>query len=74
MITVLSNFRSRASGPLGPHVAASRDGLTLVSVLGAPDVDSAGVLAAAHEVALGLDATRIVRIGQGVSLFDVPAG
>jgi hypothetical protein len=42
--------------------------------VGAPDIDPARVLAAAHEVALGLDATRIARIGQSVSLFDVPAG
>jgi hypothetical protein len=66
--------RTQAAGLVGAHVAASRDGLAVVSVLGPVDVDRAGVLAAAHEVALGLDGTRIGRIGQWVSLFDVPAG
>jgi hypothetical protein len=41
------------------------------AALSAADVDRAAVLAAAHEVALGLDG---IRIGQRVSLFDVPAG
>jgi hypothetical protein len=63
--------RTQAAGLVGAHVAASRDGLAVVSVLGAPDVDRGGVLAAAHEVALGLNGTRI---GQWVSLFDAPAG
>jgi hypothetical protein len=65
---------TQAAGLVGAHVAASKDGLAVVSVLGAPDVDRAGVLAAAHEVALGLDGRRIGRIGQWVSLFEVPAG
>jgi hypothetical protein len=63
--------RTQAAGIVGAHVAASADGLAVVSVLGPADVDRAAVLAAAHEVALGLDGTRI---GERVSLFDVPAG
>ena len=46
---------TQAAGLVGAHVAASRDGLAVVSVLGPVDVDRAGVLAAAYEVALGLD-------------------
>ena len=63
--------RTQAAGLVGAHVAASKDGLAVVSVLGAPHVDRAAVLAAAHEVALGLNG---IRIGEHVSLFDVPAG
>jgi hypothetical protein len=60
-----------AAGLVGAHVATSGDGLAVVSVLAAPDADRAAVLAAAHEVAVGLDETRI---GDPVSLFDVPLG
>jgi hypothetical protein len=60
-----------AAGLVAAHVAASGDGLAVVSVLGAPDADRANVLAAAHEVALELQGGRI---GAVVSLFDVPAG
>lgn len=70
----LGNFMigdTQAAGLVGAHVAASRDGLAVVSVLGPVDVDRAGVIAAAYEVALGLDG---IRIGEWVSLFDVPAG
>jgi hypothetical protein len=63
--------RTEAAGLVGAHVAASGDGLAVVSVLGARDADRAAVLTAAHEVALGLDGTRI---GTPISLFDVPAG
>jgi hypothetical protein len=63
--------RTAAAGLVGAHVAASADGLAVVSVLGAPDADRAAVLAAAHEVAVGLDEAWI---GDPVSLFDVPLG
>jgi hypothetical protein len=63
--------RTRAAGLVGAHVAASADGLAVVSVLGGPDADRAAVLAAAHEVAVGLDEAWI---GDPVSLFDVPLG
>ena len=63
--------RTSAAGLVGAHLAASGDGLTVVSVLAAPDADRAAVLAAAHEVALGLQETWIA---DPVSLFDVPAG
>jgi hypothetical protein len=63
--------RTSAAGLVGAHVAASGDGLAVVSVLGAPDADPAAVLAAAHEVAAGLSDAWI---GEPVSLFDVPAG
>jgi hypothetical protein len=63
--------RTTTAGLVGAHVAASADGLAVVSVLGAPDADRAAVLAAAHEVAVGLDEAWI---GDPVSLFDVPLG
>lgn len=63
--------RTRAAGVVGAHVAASADGLAVVSVLAAPDADRAGALAAAHEVAVGL---RDGAIGDHLSLFDLPAG
>jgi hypothetical protein len=62
--------RTQAAGLVGAHAAASREGLAVVSVLAAADVDRAAALAAAHEVALGLNGARI---GDPVSLFDVPA-
>jgi hypothetical protein len=62
---------TEAAGLVGAHVAASGDGLAVVSVLGAPDVAREAVLAAAYEVALGLAGARI---GEHVSLFDVPTG
>jgi hypothetical protein len=60
-----------AAGLVGVHVAASADGLAVVSVLGSGDADRAAVIAAGHEVALGLQGTRV---GNPISLFDVPAG
>ena len=63
--------RTEAAGLVGAHVAASGDGLAVVSVLGAPDVAREAVLAAAYEVALGLAGARV---GEHVSLFDVPSG
>ena len=62
---------TRAVGLVGAHVAASGDGLAVVSVLGPADAERADVLAAAYEVARGLDG---VYIGDPVSLFDVPPG
>ena len=64
-------MRTQAAGLVGAHLAASTDGLAVVSVLGAPDVDRAAVLATAHEVALGLNG---LQIGEHVSLFDIPTG
>jgi hypothetical protein len=63
--------RTSAAGLVGAHVAGSGDGLAVVSVLAAPEAERAAVLAAAHEVALGLGETWI---GSAVSLFDVPLG
>lgn len=63
--------RTSAAGIVGVHVAASADGLAVASVLAAPDADRAAVLAAAHEVALGL---QDAWIAEPVSLFDLPAG
>lgn len=62
---------TQAAGLVGAHVAASGDGLAVVSVLGAADVAHEVVLAAAYEVALGLNGARI---GDHVSLFDLPSG
>ena len=62
---------TRAAGLVGAHVAASGDGLAVVSVLPGPDVDRATGLAAAYEVAGALDGDRIHR---HVSLYDVPLG
>jgi len=63
--------RTSAAGLVGAHVAASADGLAVVSVLGPTNVDRSSVLAAADEVAARLDGARI---DDPVSLFDVPAG
>ncbi|MGZ4649439.1 MAG: hypothetical protein ACXV3A_02715, partial [Kineosporiaceae bacterium] len=63
--------RTRSVGLVGAHVAASGDGLAVVSVLGPADADRADVLAAAYEVARSLDG---VSIGDALSLFDVPPG
>jgi hypothetical protein len=63
--------RTQAAGLVGANVAGSREGLAVVSVLAAADIDRAAALAAAHEVALGLNGARI---GDPVSLFDVPTG
>ncbi len=63
--------RTLAAGFVGVHVAASADGLAVVSVLGPADAGRSTVLAAAYEVALSLEG---VKIGDPVSLFDLPAG
>src|SRR3954451_21991306 len=63
--------RTQAAGLVGAHAVASTNCLVVVSLLAAADVDRAAALAAAHEVALGLNGARI---GDPVSLFDVPAG
>jgi hypothetical protein len=63
--------RSEAAGLVAVHCAAAHDGLTVVSVSGAPDVDRSSVLAAAYEVA----ATVCGGWGRDAcSLFDVPLG
>lgn len=61
-----------AAGRVAAHVAASTNGLAVVSVIAAPDVAAADAHAAAHEVgalAAGLRSTATRR-----SLFDVPLG
>jgi hypothetical protein len=63
--------RTSSAGLVGAHVATSGDGLAVVSVLVAPDVDRTAVLAAAHEVAVGVQDGWV---GDPVSLFEVPLG
>jgi hypothetical protein len=55
------------AGDVAVHTAEARDGLSVTSVLAAPEVPAADVLAAAHQVATGDG-------GAPRSLFDLPLG
>jgi hypothetical protein len=63
--------RTEAAGVVAVHCAVADEGLTVVSVSAALDVDRASVLDAAHEIA----ATVCDEWGRGAcSLFDLPLG
>lgn len=58
------------AGEVAVHVAESAEGLDVLSVIAAPDVPPATVLAAAHRAAVGRAAATLVQR----SLFDLPLG
>jgi hypothetical protein len=60
-----------AAGEVAVHAATARGGLLVVSVIAAPEVPAADVIAAAYDLGTGLAADRPV---SRRSLFDLPAG
>jgi hypothetical protein len=56
------------AGELAVHLAESTDGLAVLSMIAAPEVPAATVLAAAHRLAVGWASGDLVRL----SLFDLP--